>query len=232
MLAFIDALESLRVGSPSPEAVKLFQSLSRPLAPLQICSDSGSDSNTQRQTTIFPTQLFPLRKDVAKANLDRLNTLPSQEYRYMATDSGPNRELLEGGVLAESHLLLKFGAQVMLIKNVDDVLVNGFVGNIIGLYQSWEVTTNVADLDTNSPNKTGPYIRDVQLHAGRAILTTTAPPGSVGQDNARYPLVLFCYNIKGIKSEEESRVEAILIKRDEFRINDPEGKLLARRVQM
>ena len=61
-------------------------------------------------------------------------------------------------------------------------------------------------------------------------------PGAKGKgkgvvlDTEKYPLVLFEYS-----SQDDSGrnlTEAVLIKRDEFRVEDAEGKLLARRVQL
>lgn len=42
-------------------------------------------------------------------------------------------------LLCEEWLVLKLSAQVMLIKNVDEVLVNGLVGKVIGFHRPGKI---------------------------------------------------------------------------------------------
>ncbi len=232
----------------------LFNSLSRPLP----------------TSTILPTELFPLRAQVAQSNASRLNALPTHRLAYAARDSGSRPELLDN-LLAEERLELKVDAQVMLIKNVDEVLVNGVVGRVLGFYYphqliggtpppppstfggtklraSSSTSSGKAPASFKSPTdtkKSGALMRYVQLtDDGR-----TPAIGSVveNKENAmcnskpnlkqrakavdsgeRYPLVLFEYPLQ--RGGHGS--EAVLIKRDEFKVEDAEGKVLARRVQL
>ncbi|EEB92484.1 hypothetical protein MPER_08997, partial [Moniliophthora perniciosa FA553] len=115
--AFISALNSLRQGAPTEKSVTLFTSLSRPLAP----------------SAIAPTELFPLRHLVANSNAKRLSEISVDPVVFIARDSGTKPGLL-ANLLVEDKLTLKTGAQVMLIKNVDEVLVNGVVGKVVGFY--------------------------------------------------------------------------------------------------
>ncbi|PBK89495.1 hypothetical protein ARMGADRAFT_1047109 [Armillaria gallica] len=165
-VAFIQALNSLCIGQPSTEAITLFNSLSRPLL---LSSDSLS---------VMPTELFPLRKNVAEANLTHLMDLKSQIFKYVATDSGSHKLLLDS-LLVEQSITLRLDAQVMLIKNVNESLVNGLVGTVIGFYHCWEFQY-----------------------------------GSAATEDG----VL--------------RTEAILVKREEFRINGSESVVLAKRAQL
>ena len=70
--------------------------------------------------------------DVDAYNNKRLEELPGQEMPLFASDSGDPRfvALLQKSCLAPETLLLKVGAQVMLLKNLDleKGLVNGSVG--------------------------------------------------------------------------------------------------------
>ncbi len=158
-------------------------------------------------------------------NKVHLKRLAAVDFQYQATDSGIRPALLDS-LMAESLVTLKLGAQVMLIKNVDSVLVNGLVGKVIGFYHAWEIL--LGDTDEVSSGRT--VLRNVTLDSGyRAIRRDTQCVGKA-KDEERYPLVLFEYSSPRLKGEVV--VEAVLISREEFRIEDPEGKLIARRVQL
>lgn len=65
-----------------------------------------------------------------------MSTLRTEEKRFTAVDGGtivePNqREKMLSNFMAPKHLVLRIDAQVMLIKNVDETLVNGSMGRII-----------------------------------------------------------------------------------------------------
>lgn len=92
--------------------------------------------------------------------------------------------------MAVRALDLKRDAQVMLVKNVSDTLVNGSVGKVLGFCPS-------PDTDKKKPQG--------------------------GGDGELLPLVEFS-TFRG--------KEALLVPREEFRAEDSEGKLLARRVQV
>lgn len=214
-----------------------------------------------------------------------MNALPSPKVPYVARDSGTKPKLLEH-LLAEERLELKTDAQVMLIKNVDDVLVNGVVGKVLGFYHPSELTggtlpapshsglksgsantpsastsskissssvpSNQIPFNTKSATETkknGALLRYVQLSEdGRTPVRVSRwnnkentsgtkaevkpkkkqTEKEVDDSSEKYPLVLFEYPLQdgGYGSE------AVLIKRDEFRVEDAEGKLLARRVQV
>jgi len=80
---------------------------------------------------------FPRREDVDRSNMSRMQKLDSEErHTYVATDSGTAdamvRDKMLGNFMAVQRLELKLDAQVMLIKNMDDTLVNGSIGRVIG----------------------------------------------------------------------------------------------------
>lgn len=278
---FISALNTLRLGTPTEEATALFNSLSRPLP----------------SSSILPTELYPLRAQVAQSNASRLNALPSPKILFVARDSGTRMKLLET-LLAEERLELKVDAQVMLIKNVDEVLVNGVVGRVLGFYSpnqliggtphsssssaspatllastgsrstaapgsgsgSASASSSKAPTSFRSPTETkknGALLRYVRLsedgktpilaskgkenNPSSLVKVESKPKVDIkketkGKEKAttvqveeKYPLVLFEY-----PSQDGSGYgsEAVLIKRDEFKVEDAEGKLLARRVQV
>lgn len=121
---FVDMLNEMRFGRISGETVKAFAALRR-----EILDDGRG---------IVPTELFPRREDVEKANKQRLERLPKDGWTYAAVDTGgtvtdpKQRAQLLSSYMAVPELELRKGAQVMLIKNLDESLVNGSMGTVIG----------------------------------------------------------------------------------------------------
>lgn len=118
---FVTLLNEMRKGWISPSAAQILGSLSRPLP---------------EHNGLLPTELFPLRAEVDRANAVRMAALPGSVRRFVALDSGPapqdKRRRLLDNILAPAVLALKFGAQVMLVKNMNETLVNGSVGKVLG----------------------------------------------------------------------------------------------------
>lgn len=91
----------------------------------------------QFDDNIEPTELFPTRDKVDVANLARLHSLPGPIRSFCAEEGGALANVEARGKLlqncmAPQVLELKKGAQVMLIKNLDENLVNGSLGKVIG----------------------------------------------------------------------------------------------------
>jgi ATP-dependent DNA helicase PIF1 len=115
-------LNEMRFGRMSALSISQFQQLSRPLS-----FNDGID----------PTELFPKREDVEKANRIRLDALNTEGWSYVALEGGTvtqpiQREKMLSNFMATKTIMLKIDAQVMLIKNVDENLVNGSLGKVIG----------------------------------------------------------------------------------------------------
>jgi len=221
---FVQLLNELRQGFITPLAIESFRALSRPI----VSSDSD----------IPPTELFPMRHEVERANSTRLTALQSPPVSYDARDSGSaapdKRKAVLAGMMVPERLVLKKGAQVMLVKNVDDQrgLVNGAVGRVLGFFAA-------------PRGKSEGVVRNVKLSEdGKSVVF-----GSEGKENAKpnsstnntkmeneklslakfaaadaelFPLVEFLTPIGR---------ETVLVTRDEFRVEDSEGNVLARRVQ-
>ncbi|POS88195.1 hypothetical protein EPUL_000957 [Erysiphe pulchra] len=116
---FANMLNEMRLGKITENTIKTFQSLNRNIA------GDGMEA----------TELFPTRREVENANATRMRNLNGASHKYVARDSGhlkPEefREKLLSNMMAPKVLELKKGAQVMLIKNMDDGLVNGTVGKV------------------------------------------------------------------------------------------------------
>lgn len=146
-------LNEMRFGRMSDESVAAFKALSRP---------------PKYDDLIVPTELFPRREDVERSNTARLNALDEMGYSYTATDGGAvtdptQREKVLANFMAPQFIEVKEKAQVMLIKNVDESLVNGSMGTVIGfahkhmyvtdLQGRWLKDGDVEGLDENEREK-------------------------------------------------------------------------------
>lgn len=115
-------LNEMREGRLTEASTQAFRKLSRPM---------------KFEDALDATELFPTRQEVDKANTDRLNLLQGELFPYPARDGGSitdksQRDRLLSNGLAPELITLKKGAQVMLIKNIDETLVNGSIGRVIG----------------------------------------------------------------------------------------------------
>lgn len=115
-------LNEMRVGKLSNATVDTFKSLSR-----ELHYDDG----------IQATELFSTRNEVDSANRRKMQGLPGEAMKFIAVDSGTitdvqRRDKLLQNCMAPREIELKLHSQVMLIKNVDDSLVNGSLGRVVG----------------------------------------------------------------------------------------------------
>lgn len=117
---FIKMLNEMRMGNIDSETEVEFRKLARPLP----------------DDDIIPAELYSTRNEVERANNSRLHGLPGKTRLFQAIDGGDLRdeeakEKLLANFLAPRELHLKVGAQVMMIKNIDETLVNGSLGKVI-----------------------------------------------------------------------------------------------------
>lgn len=113
-------LNEMRIGKLSEDSVQRFKALSR---------------TPEIADGLVPTQLFALRQEVDRANVQRLNGIKAPLKMFDAHDGGTlpeeQRQRMLEKFMPPPKLMLKAGAQVMLIKNIDETLVNGSVGTIL-----------------------------------------------------------------------------------------------------
>lgn len=136
-LVFANMLNEMREGRLSQASISAFQKLTRPL---------------KFEDELECTELYPRREDVERANFERLNNLQGQPYMFDARDGGAitdktQRDKLLSNCMAPESITLKKGAQVMLIKNVDEGLVNGSIGQVMGLMDEQQFDRYTADED-------------------------------------------------------------------------------------
>lgn len=198
-------LNEMRLGKISEETVAIFKQLSRPIV---------SDGNLELETT----ELFPLRNQVDYANKARLNSLPGPVRRYESHDSGDPqiRDRLLQNMLAPKMLELKVGAQVMLVKNMDENLVNGSLGKVKGFMTEsmFDVRMNMAD---DSGGEDGGRVK-------RRIQAFTKEYEEAQASTREYPIVEF--------ELQDGTSRTVLVVPEDWKVELPTGEVQANRNQV
>lgn len=168
------------------------------------------------------------------ANANRLRSIHEETLSFFSDDAAGTaamdraqlrKEL--GNMLAVEELVLKVGAQVMLIKNIDDDLVNGSVGKIVGFHTEaeWGMVAREYDLDavvTEVNPHTGEE-KQIWSAAGKPIRNDKLKPSSQ-QSQMKFPAVKFNLASGGTRHR--------LIIRESFKIDGPDGTMKAERRQV
>ena len=117
----VHALNQIRIGTVDDATRALVARCSRPLPPRE---------------GILPTRLYAVNREVDAENARELEKLPGERVVINAVDTGDAaaRELLNSkGGAAPSSLQLKVGAQVVLLRGLEDhMLANGSRGVVVG----------------------------------------------------------------------------------------------------
>jgi ATP-dependent DNA helicase PIF1 len=124
----VAALNEVRSGGVARggAASQLFHSLARPL---QVSSAAPG---------VLPTRLYSTNRNVDAENQGELSKLPGEAVVLEGKDSGDDKgalETLSRNCPVPASLVLKPGAQVVLLRNVDDTLVNGSRGVVTGFVE-------------------------------------------------------------------------------------------------
>ena len=212
--AFADMLNEMREGHLSDKSVATFHSLSRPLD----------------EDSVYPsfaaTELFPTRAEVEAANSGRMSQLHGSTVTYEARDGGSitdkmQRDRLLANCMAPESLELKKGAQVMLIKNIDEMLVNGSLGRVRGFMNEAQFDSYNADPDefeslqqaTNDEGLNKDQVKKRrQMHLNQ---------GSTAQV---WPLIRFTLS--------DGNTRDLLCNRETWKIELPNGEVQASRAQV
>ena len=116
-LEFTNFLDRIRRNAMLPTDYTKLHSLKRPLIGLETP----------------PLRLTPHRKTAEADNMKRLAELPGPEITFEALDAGPEKDQVEALTRLPMKLVLKAGAQVMLLRNFSKFdLVNGSIGIVQG----------------------------------------------------------------------------------------------------
>ncbi|WVQ95472.1 hypothetical protein IAU59_002569 [Kwoniella sp. CBS 9459] len=206
---FVDMLNEMRFGKLTPKSIEAFRSLSRPI---------------DYTDNIEPTELFPRREDVDKSNSTRLRQLNTDGYSYSAVDGGAvtdpvQREKLLANFMAPGFIELKIDAQVMLIKNVDESLVNGSMGKVIGF--DWK-SNNFDSAGRWDPDAVYSGMDEEEKYKQKKL--EEALREKIAAGTKPYPVVRF--NIPGGGTRD------MLVEPDQFKAELPNGEVQASRSQL
>ena len=123
---FIDMLHKIRIGNMDESIVTKIQGTMK--------------NNLTNDLGIIPTILFCKNADVNAINLRGVDKLEGEEVKYKALDffkDDAMKELYKNSFTYHDSIVLKVGAQVMLVKNLDvkGKLVNGSRGVVTELIE-------------------------------------------------------------------------------------------------
>ncbi|SCU88034.1 LADA_0E07756g1_1 [Lachancea dasiensis] len=119
-----------------PELVNLLNSIRfGDINPMIIQQIKKYEREVEYADGISPTELYPTRREVDLSNKRMLDRLPGDVKIFMAQDqtTSDNPYLLKilDSLMVDKNLALKEDAQVMMLKNIDETLVNGSVGKLL-----------------------------------------------------------------------------------------------------
>ncbi|KAJ5120341.1 uncharacterized protein N7515_009729 [Penicillium bovifimosum] len=209
---FAGMLNELRLGNISPSTIEAFKKLARPL-----------DVKDQ----IDATELFPTRAEVDGANSARMGRLSGEVMRYNAVDSGTiqdqqHRDRLLSACMAPPLIQLKKGAQVMLIKNMEDSLVNGSIGKVVA-FMSEDYFDAYSKNDKGSADD-AMGSDDEAVHRARQKLKHLAHTEGSASMARKWPLVSFL--------QPDGSERHLLCQPETWKIELPNGEVQAQRQQV
>lgn len=212
---FAGMLNEMREGRLTQSSIQAFQKLSRPL---------DSDGFT------MATELFPTRNEVEAANASRMRQLVGEVKTFEARDGGviqdkAQRDRLLQNCMAPEQIQLKKGAQVMLIKNIDEQLVNGSIGTVIGFMseQTFDRYTHHEEEFTTSQANVLKDDDPIKLRTAQA--RQRIEDNLRGFDTAQhFPVVRFV--------NHDNSTRDLLCQRETWKIELPNGEIQASRAQI
>jgi ATP-dependent DNA helicase PIF1 len=171
-----------------------------------------------------------MRHEVENSNAFRMRSLVGKGYRYDAVDTGAvtdqaMRDKLLSNMMAPKTIELKKGAQVMLIKNMDDGLVNGSLGKVVAFMS--EVTFEIYDKHPEVLEEgVASLAEEVRKVVDKPSLTARFgnnkdPSPNTGRE---YPLVRFAL--------ADGTTRDLLVMPEDWKIELPSGEVQAQRNQL
>jgi ATP-dependent DNA helicase PIF1 len=158
-----------------------------------------------------------------------MRNLQGKTYEFMAEDSGTIKDLTQrdrllSNCMAPARLELKKGVQVMLIKNIDDNLVNGSIGNVIAFMndRTFEIYDNNPDLLDSQ--ETDEIELDGRFLEARKKIQSLMNKNAIADTGKIYPLVRF------LLPDGTSR--DLLCHPEDWKVELPNGEIQAQRRQI
>jgi len=177
---------------------------------------------------------FPTRNEVEAANKSRMDLLVGDTMTFDARDGGTivdkaMRTKLLSNCMAPETIILKKGAQVMLIKNIDETLVNGSIGKIIGFMSEQTFDRYSANEDTFNGTQGGtvsdmPDDEEDSVAAKKSKAANRIMDNLKGSTTQLYPLVRFIL--------ADSSTRDLLCQRENWKVELPNGEVQASRSQI
>lgn len=157
-----------------------------------------------------------------------MRNLTGKEFDFRAEDGGMiqdpvQRSKLLDNCMAPASLKLKKGAQVMLIKNIDDTLVNGSVGKVIAFMD--ETTFDIYHEDEDEFQAVENMdLEDEEMTKSRKKLKALINKDVAGDTSQKWPLVRF--------QIADGTSRDLLCQRESWKIELPNGEIQASRAQI
>ena len=157
-----------------------------------------------------------------------MRNLTGKEFDFRAEDGGMiqdpvQRSKLLDNCMAPASLKLKKGAQVMLIKNIDDTLVNGSVGKVIAFMD--EKTFDIYHEDEDEFQAVENMdLEDEEMTKSRKKLKALINKDVAGDTSQKWPLVRF--------QIADGTSRDLLCQRESWKIELPNGEIQASRAQI
>ena len=157
-----------------------------------------------------------------------MRNLSGRAVDYRAEDGGSitdivQRDKLLANCMAPAMISIKKGAQVMLIKNLDDTLVNGSVGKVIAFMD--EKTFDIYhDDDQDFQAVDANLIKEEEMTESRLKLRQLINKDMVGDTSHKWPLVRF--------KTADGSTRDLLCQRESWKIELPNGEVQASRSQI
>ncbi|KAK6594560.1 DNA repair and recombination protein PIF1 [Botrytis cinerea] len=214
---FANMLNEMRLGKVSQDTIKAFVEMKRAI---------------NYEDDLTATELFPTRNEVENSNTFRLRNLHGKAYRFEAADSGSitdegMREKLLSNMMAPKSIELKKGAQVMLIKNMDDGLVNGSLGKVVAFMSEKSFEIYDANPDILNEKELSDAEEENHRQSDLAKFKQTnkeLPITGVSNHGRLFPLVRF--------SIPDGTVRDLLVQPEDWKIELPNGEVQAQRSQL
>jgi ATP-dependent DNA helicase PIF1 len=225
---FAEMLNEMRLGKISPRTIDAFRKLSRPL------DFHDSLEATELYVIHFDisiTQLtinrFPTRAEVEGANSARMGRLSGEMMIYNAVDSGTiqdpqHREKLLSNCMAPPLIQLKKGAQVMLIKNMEESLVNGSIGRVVA-FMSEEYFDSYRENDKDFAEDATASDEERAMRAKKKLKPMGYKEGPASTTR-KWPLVCFM--------QPDGSERHLLCQPETWKIELPNGEVQAQRQQV
>ncbi|TYJ55509.1 hypothetical protein B9479_003781 [Cryptococcus floricola] len=202
-------LDDVRYANLSKATINLLTMIDRP--------PKTAPSASSTEPALAPV-LTSTREEADRENTSRLNKLPGKVMVYDAVDTinRPWDASIFRGVLAPKRLVVKTGAQVMLVKKIGDDLVNGTMGRILGFDypQTFRAVAGQWVRDEEDGSIEDEKERKKEANSRRMKKEKLDTEGEA----QRYPVVRIVYGAK------EGTVD-VLVKPDRIEMEDTKGGL-------